>query len=96
MTIHISISQIFKKIYHLLNKNKIKILLSMISLVVFISLLFRVWILTPSKSSYIWYFETHKNDFELIVNYFDKADTPYYILWNDLKDLHKIDDTSVK
>ncbi len=96
MTIHISISQIFKKIYHLLNKNKIKILLSVISLIVFISLLFRVGILTPSKSSYIWYFETHKNDFELIINYFDKVDTPYYILWNDLKDLHKIDDTSVK
>lgn len=96
MTIHISILQIFKKIYHLLNKNKIKILLSVISLIVFISLFFRIGILTPSKSFYIWYFEANKNDFELIVNYFDKVDAPYYILWNDLKDLHKIDDASVK
>lgn len=96
MTIHISILRGFKKIYNLLKKHRIKILLSVISLVILFCLLFRIGILTPSKSFYIWYFETNKNDFELIVNYFDKIDVPCYILWNDLEDLQKIDDVSVK
>lgn len=69
---HISILQDFKKVCKFLNKHKKKILLFVISLIILISLLFRIGILTPSKNFYIWYFESNKNDFESVVDYFKK------------------------
>ena len=47
---HISILQDFKKVCKFLNKHKKKILLFVISLIILISLLFRIGILTPSKN----------------------------------------------
>ena len=94
---HISILQDFKKVCKFLNKHKKKILLFVISLIILISLLFRIGILTPSKNFYIGYFESNKNDFESVVDYFEKNDSiTGYLLWNDLNDFYKIDDTSVK
>lgn len=94
---HIPILQGFKKVCKFLNKHKKKILLFVISLIILISLLFRIGIFTPQKNFYIWYFESNKNDFESVVDYFEKNDSiTGYLLWNDLNDFYKIDDASIK
>ncbi len=95
-TIHISTLQSLKKICGLINKHREKILYFIISSFILLCMLFRAGILTPSKSFYVWYFNTFKNDFERVVKYFDDTNIPCDIYWNDLYDLHNINDVSVK
>ena len=58
-----------KRIFKLIIKNRKKIILILAIFVIIILLLFRLGIITPSKSSMISYFNRNKNSFNRVIDY---------------------------